>query len=137
MTIEPKNQISRGGRPDRQQGSALVVSLFLMVVAVGIVVSGSLTMKSSQSRTEMSFLVTGQATAFARSGLTEATNWFRRQTSRPVTTFAPILDTTADPQILDTEDPVIGLVREAKISGNLYGRYEVWKQWDDKDSPAY
>jgi hypothetical protein len=44
--------------------------------------------------------------------------------------FAPLRDTSVSPQILDTEDPVIGLVREFRISGSIWGRYEVWKKWD-------
>jgi len=117
------------------EGNALIVALLLTITLVGIVVSGSSMMKANQSRTETSFLVTGQAAEFARSGLIEAVNWFRRQPVQPVTTFQPVLDTAADPKILDTEDPDIGLMREFKITGRLWGRYEVWKRWDADPDP--
>jgi len=116
-------------------GNALIVALLLTITLVGVVVSGSSMMKANQSRAETSFLVTGQAAEFARSGLIEAVNWFRRQPVQPVTVFEPVLDTSADPKILDTEDPDIGLMREFKITGRLWGRYEVWKRWDADPDP--
>jgi hypothetical protein len=106
------------------------MSLFLTIFVVGIVVTGTSVLKSNRARTETAFLLTGQAAQFARSGLTDAINWFRRQPTQPVLDFAPQLDTGADPQVLDTEDPDIGLVREFRISGSVWGRYEVWKRWD-------
>lgn len=116
--------------PGTQRGSALIMSLFLTIFAFGIVVSGTSILKSNRARTETVFLLTGQAAQFARSGLTEAINWFRRQPTQPVTVFAPVLNDAADPPILDTEDAEIGLVRQFKISASVWGRYEVWKQWD-------
>ena len=112
-----------------ERGGVLILALFIMIFAVGVVVSGSMTIRSNKSRTDTSFMLTGQAAEFARSGLTETINWFRRQPGQPVLTFAPQLDGAADPPILDTEDPDIGLVREFRVSGNIYGRYEVWKPW--------
>ena len=100
------------------------------------VISGSEMLKSNQTRTETQFLLHGQATNFARSGLTEAINWLRRQVVQPVTVFEPVLDTAATPQIIDTLEPDIGLVREFQITGNIWGRYEVWKQWDADPDPA-
>ncbi|MHC4851787.1 MAG: hypothetical protein ACYTGO_02010 [Planctomycetota bacterium] len=106
------------------------MSLFLTIFVVGIVVTGTSVLKSNRARTETAFLLTGQAAQFARSGLTDAINWFRRQPTQPVLDFAPRLDTGTDPQVLDTEDPDIGLVRQFRISGSVWGRYEVWKRWD-------
>jgi len=122
-------------QPQSQRGSALIMSLFLTIFAFGIVMSGTSILKSNRARTETVFLLTGQAAQFARSGLTEAINWFRRQPNQPVTLFAPVLDTVADPQVLDTEDSDIGLVRQFRIHASVWGRYEVWKQWDADPDP--
>jgi hypothetical protein len=59
----------------------------------------------------------------------------RRQTSQPVLTIDPELDTTANPPRLDTMDPDIGIVREFKVSGNTWARYEVWKAWGADPDP--
>src|SRR5690606_24062328 len=82
------------------------------------------------------FITNYQAVMAARSGLTEGLSWLRRQTSQPVTVFQPTLDTSATPPILDTEDPDIGLVRDFRISGNLWARYEVWKEWAADPDPT-
>jgi hypothetical protein len=136
-------QVTYWGRDDgasTERGGMLVVALFMTVFAIGVVVSGTMTIASNKSRIETSFLLTGQASEFARSGMTEAMNWFRRQPTQPVGSFAPQLDASADPPVLDTEDPTIGLVREFRITGNIFGRYEVWKRWDadpDVDRKAW
>ena len=116
-------------RASTERGGALIFALFLMIVMGGLVVTGSLMLTSSRNRTETSFLISGQSAALARSGLIEAINWFRRQPSQPVLSFAPVLNTAVTPPVLDTEDPDIGLVREVRIHGRLWGRYEVWKEW--------
>ncbi len=108
----------------------LVLALFLAIVAVGLAVSSATFLQAHQKKADTSFLLYGQSGQFARSGITETVNWFRRQTAQPVMAFAPVLDTVATPKISDTDDPDIGLVREFQIKGSLWGRYEVWKQWD-------
>jgi hypothetical protein len=65
------------------------------------------------------------AESFARSGLTDALAWFRKQPTQPVTAFDPKLDPAGDPPVLETIDPTVGLVREFEIRGRLWGRYEV------------
>lgn len=71
----------------------------------------------------------GQALNAAQAGLTEGLSWFRRQSTQPVATFAPIRDLTATPPIDDTETQSIGLVRSYQISGpgRIWGRYELQK----------
>ena len=118
-----------------QGGSALIMALFVTIFTLGIVITGSTLLKENQTRVETQFLLHGQAVNFARSGLTEALNWFRRQTTQPVAVFAPIDDPGAIPPVLDTEDEEIGLVREFKITGNIWGRYEVWKEWNTDPDP--
>ncbi len=117
-------------RQDQQTGVAIIIALVFTVVVTGLVFSGTIMLRAASTQSVVKFRVESQATQFARSGLTDALNWLRRQTSQPVAAFNPILDTSADPQILDTDEPEIGLVREFEIEGDVWGRYEVWKEWD-------
>ncbi len=119
-----------------EAGVALVLGILFTVIAAGIVVSGTLSLRAHRVKTETNFRQFGQAAQFARAGLIEALGWFRKQTSQPVVTFQPLLDTTATPPVLDTQDPDIGIVREFQISGTIWGRYEVWKEWDADPVPA-
>ena len=120
----------------REQGAAIVMALLFTIIAAGIVFSGATIMRANQKKTETNFRVNAQATQFARSGLTEALNWFRRQTSQPVLAFEPLNDPFASPPILDTDEPEIGLVREFRIGTNVWGRYEVWKEWEADPNSA-
>ncbi len=121
-------------RPD-ERGIALILGILFTIIVMGITVAGAMTMRSHQTHTRTNFVAHGQAIGFARSGLTEALGWLRKQTSQPVTTFAPQLDPSADPPVLDTADPAIGIVREFRITGPIWGRYEVWKDWPEDPDP--
>ncbi|MCA8966575.1 MAG: hypothetical protein H6838_04930 [Planctomycetes bacterium] len=121
---------------DPQSGAAIIVALWFTVIVAGIVLTGSLSLESHRRHTRNSFVAKAQAVQIARSGLTEALSWMRRQTSQPVMVFAPQLDPSATPPVLDTLDPDIGLVREFRIAGKQWARYEVWKQWDSDPDPA-
>ena len=131
MKDMPNTAINR----DNERGTALILALMFTTVVVGIVTTGTLTLKSQISNNRTLFITNYQAVMAARSGLTEGLSWLRRQTSQPVTTFAPQLDEVAVPAVLDTEDPDIGLVRDFRISGNLWARYEVWKEWAADPNP--
>lgn len=115
---------------DPQSGVAIIVALWFTVIVAGIVLTGSLYLESHRRQTRNSFIAKAQSVQIARSGLTEALSWMRRQTSQPVMAFEPRLDTGATPPVLDTIDPDIGLVREFQVSGKQWARYEVWKVWD-------
>src|SRR5262249_6074810 len=117
-----------GGRQG-ERGIALVFALFFTIIALGVTIAGTLFMRANRERLETAFASHGQAVEFARSGLVEALGWFRKQTAQPVTAFQPQLDETARPPVLDTSEPDVGIVREFQISGSLWGRYEVWKDW--------
>jgi len=119
-----------------EQGIALVLGIFFTVIVVGLTVSGAFVLKSHQTKTRTNYVLHGQALQFARSGLNEAVSWLRRQTVQPVTAFEPQRDEESATRTLDTIDPDIGLVREFCISGEIWGRYEVWKQWDEDPDPA-
>jgi len=113
-----------------------MVALLMSVLVVGTVVTGSLLLRAFTSKTQVAFVMDSQAVGAARSGLAESLSWLRRQTSQPVTTFAPRLDPTTTPPMLDTADPDIGIVREFRIGGSTWARYEVWKDWPGDPSPS-
>ena len=113
---------NKGINRNSERGTALIFSLMFTTVVVGIVLTGTLTLKSQIVHNRTLFITNYQAVMAARSGLTEAHSWLRRQTSQPVTAFEPVRDTLANPQILDTEDQDIGMVRDFRISGNLWAR---------------
>jgi hypothetical protein len=118
-----------------QRGVALVFALFFAIIAMGITITGTISVRAHRDATMIRFATNGQAVEFARSGLVEALGWFRKQTSQPVLLFEPLLDDAATPPVLDTADPEIGLVREFEISGALWGRYEVWREWAADPDP--
>lgn len=118
-----------------EEGVALVLALLFSIVVIGLITVGFWGMRTHRANIELGFRQESQARAFARSGLTESINWFRRQTVQPVLAFEPQLDTVASPPVLDTDDPDIGLVREFRIAGPIWGRYEVWKPWAGDPDP--
>ncbi|MEO0481045.1 MAG: hypothetical protein AAF196_16360 [Planctomycetota bacterium] len=137
MTDRPSRPLATIDRraADPESGIALTIALFFSIVVVGLVTAGVALDRAHRQDIDTSFRKNGQAQSFARAGLTETVNWFRRQTSQPVLDFEPVLDLTSTPNVLDTDDAEIGLVREFRIEGSLFGRYEVWKEWDaDPDS---
>ncbi len=134
--MNPKDRRPECGRHDGEQGIALVLGIFFTVIVVGLTVSGAFILKSHQVKTRTNYVLHGQALQFARSGLNEAVSWLRRQTIQPVTAFEPQVDEESATPALDTIDPEIGLVREFCIAGEIWGRYEVWKAWDEDPDPA-
>jgi len=131
-----KDMSNKAINRDSERGTALIFALLFTTIVVGIVMTGTLTLRSQIAHNRTLFITNYQAVMAARSGLTEALTWLGRQTSQPVTLFQPALDTGATPPVLDTEDPDIGLVRDFRISGNLWARYEVWKEWAADPDPA-
>ncbi len=119
-------------QPDssRENGTIMVMALFFVVFGIGLITMGSSSLKARQERTTVEINANGHATQFARAGLIEAIRWFRQQPNQPVVEFAPRRDATAKPPVLETSEPDIGIVREFKIDGTTWGRYEIWKQWD-------
>lgn len=119
-------------RRDGEQGSILVIVLFVSLAISGLIYAGGLGLGAARTQAETEFRVFGQARNVARAGLVDAFSWFRRQPSQPVSAFAPQRDDLADPPIRDTDDPAIGIVRSFRISGDIWGRYEV--RHTDKDT---
>jgi hypothetical protein len=81
----------------------------------------------------------GQALNTAQAGLIEGADWFRRQTTQPVTAFNPIHNTSLNPPVNDTDVPAscsppactqtnpVSITRDFLISapGRVWGHYEV------------
>jgi hypothetical protein len=120
----------------QERGIALIFALLFTIIVGGICVTGTLFIRAHIQLNRTAWAAKSQALQIARSGLAEAHSWLRRQTSQPVLAFAPVLDTSSTPQVLDTIDSEIGLVREFRITGKIYARYEVWKQWDTDPNPV-
>ncbi len=117
-------------RRDGERGTALILALVFVIVSAGIVLTGAMLERGNADRTNTQFRVGAQAVQFARAGLTESISWFRRQNTQPVLAFEPIVDMTAVPPIIDTQELEVGIVREFRVRGRTWGRYEVWKRWD-------
>lgn len=120
---------------DGERGMALLLAILFTIIVVGITVTGTLILRSHQAKTKINFVTHGQSMQFAKSGLIEALGWLRKQTSQPVLTFEPLLNIAAAPPILDTIDPVVGIVREFEITNSVWGRYEVWRPWEADPDP--
>jgi hypothetical protein len=113
----------------RQRGQALMATI-IGISLVLLVLLTTLTLTDLSRRLVARELTyNGQTVNVAQAGLTEGLSWFRRQTTQPVTTFAPVQDLSATPPIDDTETPATGLVRTYPISAssNVWARYELRK----------
>ncbi|MCA8968549.1 MAG: hypothetical protein KDC95_02150 [Planctomycetes bacterium] len=108
-----------------ESGVALIIAIFFTIFGTGLILSGLISMNAVEKETEVGYRLGSQARQFATAGLIDGLAWFRRQTTQPVTSFDPVLDTTVSPPIIDTIDPTIGIVREFEISGGVWGRYEL------------
>jgi hypothetical protein len=128
---EPKTR-----HPGREQGFALILGLLFTIIVLGVTFAGTLVLKAHQVKTRTNFVTHGQAANFAKSGLIEALGWMRKQSSQPVLALEPQLDLLAVPAITDTIEPDIGIVREFQINGQVWGRYEVWKDWPTDPDPS-
>ena len=59
--------------------------VFVIAVVVAITTFG----RMARATSDRDYILQGQAAQLARTGLTEATNWLRRQPSQPVAEFVP------------------------------------------------
>lgn len=110
-----------------ERGQALVATVVVMEIVLLILLSALTYTQLSGRLAARQLIYAGQANNAAEAGLVEALSWFRRQTTQPVTTFAPKLDLAATPTVNDTEEPSTGIVRTFDVSdlGRVRGRYEV------------
>ncbi len=119
-----------------EQGTALIMAMWFTILVAGVVSSGTTLYIANKKKADVRFQQSAQAIQFARSGITETLTWFRRQTSQPVTVFEPVINLSSIPPIQDTDDADIGIMREFKIAGKTWGRYEVWKEWAADPDPV-
>lgn len=116
-------QVRRAG----ERGVAMIWALFASMVIAGIIFTGTDSFLAVGKMGQAEFSADGQARAVAEAGLVDALAWFRRQTTQPVSTFAPARDLTLNPPLNETDDVALGLVRDYEIMPSLWGRYEVLK----------
>ncbi|MHC5065656.1 MAG: LbetaH domain-containing protein [Planctomycetota bacterium] len=110
-----------------ERGSAIPWALLFITIITGMVIYHAGFLAANRRMGDVQNRLTPLASSFADSGLTDALSWFTKQETQPVPVFDPQLDPAADPPVLDTLDPRIGLVREFEVRGKLWGRYEVRK----------
>ena len=131
MTSVGNNQLSATrDRAEAECGVALILGVLFTIIVSGMVASGALVLRAHRAKAETSFHMHGEAAQFSRAGLIETLGWFRKSTAQPVSAFVPVLDPAASPPVLETIDPDIGIVREFAINGQVWGRYEIWKKWE-------
>jgi len=105
----------------------LVMVMVAMVMLSGVMMASFHVFKTTENVIDFELSYHGQAVNTAKAGAIDALSWFRRQTAQPVVTFDPQRDLTEEPPINETDDAIIGLVREYPISINdrLIERYEI------------
>ena len=113
----------------QEQGYVLIsVILAVSLVLLTLLVASTYTQLTSRVLS-LQLNYQGQALNTAQAGLSEAADWFRRQTTQPVVTFAPARNTSATPPINDTDVQTTppSIQRDFLISqpGNVWGHYEV------------
>lgn len=114
-------------RRARERGVAMIWALFASVVIAGIIFTGTDSFLAVGKMGQAEFSADGQSRAVAEAGLVDALAWFRRQTTQPVSTFAPARNLSLYPPLNETDDTALGLVRDYEIMPSLWGRYEVLK----------
>ncbi len=119
------NRISPCRREER--GVVLVWAAISVLMIAGVIMAATEDVKAVDAMTRAEFSADGQAAEIAHAGIVDGFAWMRRQTTQPVSDFAPTNDPGAAVPINDTEDPSVGLVRTFEISPGLWGRYVVRK----------
>ncbi len=108
-----------------ERGVVLIWTMLSMMLVAGLIMSGSSEFEALDEVGVAEFAAGGQAGAVAEAGVVDAYAWFRRQTTQPVASFTPQLDLDADPEVNETEDPSVGLVRTFEVAPGLWARYSV------------
>jgi hypothetical protein len=122
-----------------QAGSALIVSIMMVMVAFMLSYVGLQLITNSNQASTQQELYTAEAQNVARSGIRDALQWFQAKNvvaegdatpavAYPDGAFEP--QSSTNPAYSDTMDATIGMVQEYPIAPNgvLWGRYEVPRQ---------
>lgn len=110
-----------------ERGAGAMLAVFVLATLFVMISTGLILIQISQSGLKEQLRYHGQAVNAAQAGLVDALAWFRRQSTQPVTAFAPARDMSVDPPINETDDASIGIVRDYEVSqlGSVWARYEV------------
>lgn len=113
--------------PPSERGAGALLAVFILGTIFVMMGTGLVVIQITQSELKQQLRYHGQAVNAAQAGLVDGLAWFRRQTTQPVTTFAPQRDMSASPPVNETDDASIGIVREYLVdsTGDVWGRYEV------------
>jgi hypothetical protein len=112
-------------RNRRERGAALIITMLAIMMIATAISAGVILLEQSSKASKHIFEARDQAYGVSRAGLIDAMSWFRRQTTQPVTLFAPNRDLTAIPPINETDNVAVGLVRNYAITASVWARYEV------------
>src|SRR5262245_57342999 len=96
----------------RERGIVLVWTMAVLVILTGLIAAGIEQDSALDRSARLELSVRGQARAIAEAGVVDAYAWFRRQQVQPVTVFAPRRDLLALPAVNETDNPLVGLVRD-------------------------
>jgi hypothetical protein len=108
----------------QRKGMALILCMLAMIAVMGIITITYINLESSHVNITTIIATKGQAVSMAQAGLVDGINWFRLFSQNTSPVFIPSND-----DLVQTEDPYIGLVREHVLSDKplLKGRYEIRK----------
>jgi hypothetical protein len=121
----------------RSEGGWVLAAVMTAMALVLLTMLVALTVAQNAGKlVNLQLTYQGQATNVAQAGAVDALDWFRRQTTQPVTSFdspgGPLLNPGATPPINDTDiqtDPPRkrSIQRDFEISqrGKIWGHYEV------------
>ena len=121
-----------------KKGVALIIAMFCAIVAMGMIVALQAFLEASHQEISNIIANKGQAINIAHAGLMDALSWFRKNASARNNRFFPNVDRSDITNLIEeTDDPVIGLVREHVLSEEplLIGRYEIRRQYYNSSHP--
>lgn len=125
------------------RGFAMLLVVFLLI-ALAMIPAGFQAIQISSRQSALQLNMSAQASNVARAGLTDAIDWFRRQSVQPVRSNSapstyPYSDAAFYPREStgDTIDESIGLVREyaISVSNKIWARYEIRRQQNPLSNP--
>ncbi len=116
-------------RLSSESGAGAILAVFVLATLFLMIATGMALVQITRSGLTQQLRYHGQAINAAQAGLVDALAWFRRQTTQPVSTFAPARNTSVTPPVNETDDATIGIVRDYVVDSQaqVWGRYEVRK----------
>jgi hypothetical protein len=132
----PRLRLTRAGfarnivkKKNSERGFALIATIFAISFVLLILMTVSVQTLTTTRILQLRLRYQGQGLNAAHAGLIEGLDWFRRQTTQPVTLFNPQRNLSASPPVNDTDltTTPVSLNRDYQISslGRVWGHYEV------------